>query len=199
MQAHLSASSQNEFICLCAEYVRSRVLDKIDDAKYIVDGTPDSTHVEQTTFKIHYLTKELETFVVQERFLTFVDRCKRTGLEISMLILETSKQFGISLADCLGQGYENAANMSGKYNGAQQHILAENHLCLYSPCACHSLNLGADSAACCKEAVTFFGMVQTVYNLFPSSPQRWSILRENIGSSLHGLSGTRWTDRVASV
>ena len=47
--------------------------------------------------------------------------------------------------------------------------------------------------------MTFFGMVQTVYNLFSSSPQRWSILRENIGPSLHGLSGTRWTDRVASV
>ena len=178
-------------------------MDEIDDAKYysiIVDGTPDSSHVEQTTFIIRYLTTELETFVVHERFLTFVDCCKKTGLEISMLILETLKEFGIPLADCRGQGYDNAANMSGKYNGAQQHILAENPLWLYSPCACHSLNLcGADSAACCKEAVTFFGMLQTVYNLFSSSPQRWSILRENIGSSLHGLSGTRLTDRVASV
>ena len=70
---------QNEFIGLCAEYVRSRVLGQIDDAKcysIIVDGTPDSSHVEQTSFMIRYLTKELETFVVQERFLTFVDCCK---------------------------------------------------------------------------------------------------------------------------
>ena len=58
---------------------------------------------------------------------------------------------------------------------------------------------GADSAISCTEAVTFFGMVQTVYNLFSSSPQRWKILLSHIGSSLHGLSGTRWTDRVASV
>ena len=117
-----------------------------------------------------------------------------------MLIFETLKQFGIPLADCRGQGYDNAANMSGKYYGAQQYILAENPLWLYTPCACHSLNpCGADPAACCKEPVTFFGMVQTVYNLFSSSPQRWSILRGNIGSSLHGLSSTRWTDRVASV
>ena len=87
---------------------------------------------------------------MQERFLTFVDCCKKIGLEISMLILETLKKFGIPLADCRGQGYDNAANMSGKYNGAQQHILAENPLCLYSPCACQSLNhCGADSAACC--------------------------------------------------
>ena len=49
------------------------------------------------------------------------------------------------------------------------------------------------------EAVTYFGMVQTIYNLFSSSPQRWQILQRNITCSLHGLSGTRWTDRVASV
>ena len=42
-------------------------------------------------------------------------------------------------------------------------------------------------------------MVQTIYNLFSSSPQRWQILQRNIACSLHGLSGTRWTDRVASV
>ena len=45
----------------------------------------------------------------------------------------------------------------------------------------------------------FFGIVQTVYNLFASSPQRWDILQRRNGGSLHGLSGTRWTDRVASV
>ena len=204
LQAHyLSASSQNEFIGLCAEYVRSHVLDEIEDGKYfsiMVDATPDSSHVEQTTFIIRYLTQEVEEYSIKERFLTFVDCCQKTGAQIARLILDTLKKFGIPVAHCRGQGYDNAANMSGKYNGAQQHIFAENLLCLYSPCACHSLNLcGADAAACCKEAVTFFGMVQTVYNLFSSSPQRWSILQESIGSSLHGLSGTRWTDRVASV
>ena len=132
--------------------------------------------------------------------MTFVDCCKKTGVQIAMLILETLKQFGIQVADCHGQGYDNITNMSGKYNGAQQHILAENHLCLYSPCPCYSLNLcGADCAACSNKAVRFFRMVQTVYNLFSSSPQRWLILQGSIGCSLHGLSGTRWTDREASV
>ena len=160
----------------------------------MVDATPDSSHVEQTIFIIRYLTRELQELTIQVRFLTFADCCKKTGVQIAKLILETLKQFGIPVADCLGQGYDNAANMSGKDNGAQQHIFAENPLCLYPPCAYHSLNLcGADFAPCYKGAVTFFGMVQAVYNLFYSSPQR------SIGSSLHGLSGTRWTDRVASV
>jgi len=77
-------------------------LDEIDDAKYysiMVDATLDSSNVEQTTFIIRYLKRELQEFFVQKRFFTFVDCCKKTGLEIAMLILETLKQFGIPLAD----------------------------------------------------------------------------------------------------
>lgn len=58
---------------------------------------------------------------------------------------------------------------------------------------------GVDAAACCKHAITYFGVVQTVYNLFSSSPHRWEILLDELGGTLNGLSGTRWTDRVASV
>ena len=107
---------------------------------------------------------------------------------------------GINFSNCRGQGYDNGSNMSGKYNGAQSHILQKHNLCIFSPCGCHSLNLvGQDSAAICTDAVTFFGTVQTIYNLFSCSPKRWEILTDNIGCSLHCLSGTRWTDRVDSV
>ena len=102
--------------------------------------------------------------------------------------------------DCRGQGYDNARNMSGCYNGTQFHLKEENSLCLFSPCACHSLNLcGVDSACACNEAVTFFGMVQKIYNCFSSSPRRWEILTGHIGASLHGLSETRWTARITSI
>ena len=204
LHAHyLSPESQNEFISLCAARVRKYILDERELAKYysiMVDATPDSSHIEQTTFILRFLTKDNECYEVNERFLAFADCCQKTGIEIANLILETLKEYGISIDDCRGQGYDNAANMSGKYNGVQQHISSVNPLCLYSPCGCHSLNLcGVDSASSCIEAVTYFGMVQTIYNLFSSSPQRWQILQRNISCSLHGLSGTRWTDRVASV
>ena len=132
--------------------------------------------------------------------MNIVDCCEKTGAEIATLIVNTLKEFEIPLSDCRGQGYDNAANMSGKYNGTQKRILDLNSLCLFSPCSCHSLNLcGADSAASCPHAITFFGMVGAIYNLFSCSPKRWSILQENIGSSLHGLSGTRWSALVNSV
>ena len=127
----------------------------------MVDATLDSRHMEQTTFIVRYLTRESESYMVQERFLVFIDCCQKAEIEIANLILETLKGFGISIADCRGQGYDNAADMSGKYNGAQKHInSAINNLCLYSPCGCHSLNLWrAFSGSSCTEAVTYFGMV----------------------------------------
>lgn len=32
-----------------------------------------------------------------------------------------------------------------------------------------------------------------------ASPQRWEVLKENIGSSLHSMPDTRWSARVDSV
>ena len=67
-------------------------------------------------------------------------------------------------------------------------------------CGCHNLNLcGVHSAECCPQVITFFGVVQKLYNLFSSSPQRWEILTSSVGCSLHNPSETRWSARVDSV
>ena len=117
-------------------------------------------------FLTRYLTNDGEIFTVQERYLAFVDCFKKSGLEVANLIFKTLEKYGIPIADCRGQGYDNAANMPGRYTGAQQHVNLVN---------------------------------PDIYNLFPCSPRRWDILLSHVGSSLHGLSCTKWTDRVASV
>ena len=181
---YLSKESQNEFISTCAELVRKAVLEEREKAKYfsiMLDATPDAAHVEQTTFILRYVLKETGSYMIHERFLKYVDLNEKTGIEIANMILETLQDQEIKFSDCRGQGYDNGSNISGKYNGAQSHLLRQNKLCVFSPCACHSLNLvGQDSAEICAEAVTFFGVVQTVYNLFSSSPKRWEILTSKI-------------------
>jgi len=42
-------------------------------------------------------------------------------------------------------------------------------------------------------------MVQKLYVFFSASPQRWEILQKQLGSSLHGMSGTRWSERVTAI
>ena len=165
MQAHyLSPQSQNEFIKVCAPRVKDLILEEGASAKYfsvIVDGTRDSSHIEQTTFILRYLKRHDDTFLIEERFLVFFDCCNKTGVAIALMILNVLKKMAYLFSECRGQGYDNAANMSGKDNGVQTLISSVNPLSLYSSCACISLNLcGADTAESCMEAATFFGFVQ---------------------------------------
>lgn len=66
----------------------------------------------------------------------------------------------------------------------------------------HSLNLvGACAAECCLEAVSFFGFIQSLYNFFSASTQRWEILTTHLtkcrrGLTLKSLSATRWSARA---
>ncbi|XP_047139494.1 zinc finger MYM-type protein 1-like [Hydra vulgaris] len=202
---YLSPEIQNEFIECCAKKVLDVILSEQEAAKYysiLVDITPDSAYMEQTVFILRYvyLNEENNFYEVQQRFLEFVDCNQKTGKTIAELICSVIKKHNIPMIDCRGQGYDNGNNMSGRYKGAQAEIIKENQLAIYSPCACHSLNLcGVHAAECCAEVINFFGVVQKTYNLFSSSPQIWQILKENIGCSLHSMSDTRWSARIESV
>ena len=61
LQVHyLSNESQNEFIAEWSNLVKLHVFEERKSAKYyaiIVDFTPDSSHVEQTTFLLRYLDR----------------------------------------------------------------------------------------------------------------------------------------------
>ncbi|XP_065658227.1 zinc finger MYM-type protein 1-like [Hydra vulgaris] len=206
LQAHyLSNRSQNEFIGLCAAEVRRQIIEECKSAKYfsiMVDATPDVSHTEQSSFVIRYVhEKEPGKFLIEERFLIFADCAKKTGSDIAELILETLETLKICFEDCRGQGYDNGVNISGKYKGVQAILQKKNPLSVFSPCGCHSLNLcGQNAASSCTDAETFFGTVKTVYTIFSASPQRWEILQKRLhGVSLHGQSGTRWTERLDSI
>ena len=153
MSAHyLSSDSQNELISACANQVQVAILDELRFAKYfsiIVDATPDSSHTEQTTFILRYVSMPQDNicYEIHERFLSFVDCSQKTGTAIADLIKRVLEDNGIPISNCRGQGYDNSSNMAGKYNGTQSHILQVNPLAFWPPCACHSLNLCGSQAA----------------------------------------------------
>ena len=204
LQAHyLSYDSQNEFIEVCSNRVIEKILEERKNSKYfsiLVDGTPDASHFDQLTFILRYVLESGNEFRVIERFLSLVKSTNKTGKGISDVIVEKLNKFKIPIKDCRGQGYDNGANMAGIYNGVQALIKEINPFALYSNCGAHSLNLcGVNAAECCPTVITFFRIVQKVYNFFSKSTQRWEILIHTVGCSLHKLSDTRWSARVDSV
>ena len=91
--------------------------------------------------------------------------------------MDTLEEHAIPLNDCRTQAYDSAGNMVGKYNGNQVEILEQCSMAIFSPCSCHTLNLCRNNAAeCLPEAITYFGTVQIIYNLFSSSPKQWELL-----------------------
>ena len=100
----------------------------------------DSSHIEQTTFLLRYLVCHESQFKIVERFLKFVDCSDKAGSDIAQMNTKTLESHAIPLADCRTQGYDNAANMSGKYNGAQAIIKEECPTAIFSPCGYHTLN-----------------------------------------------------------
>ncbi|MCY3927482.1 MAG: DUF4371 domain-containing protein [Acidobacteria bacterium] len=204
MQAHyLSWGSQNEFIQICAQLVKSKIVEEVTNAIYysiIVDGTPDASHTEQITFILRYVHFVDHSWKIEERFLQYQDCEKKKGCDIAELICQVLEENKICLKNCRGQGYDNGANMSGVYKGVQAIILQKNSCAVYSPCSAHSLNLcGVHAVESSNKIKSFLGNIQKLFNLFSSSPARWKILQDTASVSLHRLSDTRWSARIDAI
>jgi hypothetical protein len=117
--SYISSTTCDEFIELMTSHVKKTILDELKIAKYFsfsVDSTPDITHVDQLTFTIRYVSAN---GVPVERFLQFVPIASHTGESLYNVIKTTFQEVEIPMADCVGQTYDNASNMSGIYNGVQ--------------------------------------------------------------------------------
>jgi len=176
--SYLSSTTVEELIRLMAKKVHSKIISEISEAKYFsvsVDSTPDLSHVDQLTVIVRYLRQGEPV----ERFLTFLQLENHKAETLAVNLLQYLDNESINFADCRGQTYDNASDMSGRYGGMQAYLTNVNLLAFYIPCMAHSLNLvGVCAVDCCKDAVSFFGFVQNLYTLFSASTRRWAILKE---------------------
>jgi len=199
--SYLSANICNEFINIMGRQVLNKILSELKVAKYYsisVDSTPDLSHIDQMTFIIRYVNEDTPV----ERFLEFIPIDEHGSEYLFKVILSFLEKNQISLNNCRGQSYDNAANMSGQYAGLQARIKEKCNFAVFIPCAAHSLNLvGVRAAECVTEAVSYFQFVQKLYNFFSSSTYRWNIMKKCLGSHyvLKSLSETRWSARADAV
>ena len=106
MEAHyLSPENQNEFIDACGKLVQQKIIAEVLSAKYysiIVDATPDSAHIEQTTFCFGLLKMWMVFGKFKNGFCFLLTAIKKRGLisQISYLrsLLIITCQFLIVVA-----------------------------------------------------------------------------------------------------
>ncbi|KAG8175346.1 hypothetical protein JTE90_027047 [Oedothorax gibbosus] len=202
---YLSSTIVSELVAIMSRKVLEVIIQQVHQAKYfglIVDSTPDISHIDQLAIVLRYVDTDGDAV---ERFLTFHAIHNHTSSHLHDVIVEYLKSLNIDLKYCRGQSYDNASNMSGKYSGLQARLKEDNHLIEYVPCSAHSLNLvGTNAAECCSSAVSFFGIVQTLYNFFSGSTHRWELLKEQMKNetrpiTLKSTSTTRWSANADAV
>jgi len=175
----MSSTTYEEFVNLMAENVKSTIVSEVKDAKYFsfsVDSTPDVSNVDQLTFTLRYVLNDGHPV---ERILAFIPITSHNGRNLYQEITETFWKYDINIDNCVGQTSDNAANMSGKYNGVQALIKEVNRCAVYVPCIAHSLNLsGVCAASSCTDATVFFAFVQNIYVFLSASIHRWKAMKD---------------------
>lgn len=202
--SYLSPDIQNEFIEILGSSVRSSIIDSVKQAKYFTimfDSTPDLSHVDQMSQILRYVYIDEGEVEVKESFVDFFRLDGKTAQALTDKILSKLQEDGLNLADCRGQGYDNAATMAGIHAGVKQRILQLNPKAMFIPCTNHSLNLaGVHAAASAVNAVTFFGTVEKLYTFLSSSTHRWDILHKHVpAKKVKRVCETRWSSKHDAV
>ena len=201
--SYLSKTIYEELIEQVAVKVRNTIINEVKAAGYYsisVDSTPDCAHIDQLSIVLRYVSPS--DFLPVERFIGFINPLSHKGEELANILQFLVNKCGLSILRCRGQSYDNAANMSGKYNGMQKKILEHCKYATYIPCTAHSLNLvGRSAVDSCVFAVNFFSNVQAVYRFFVSSTHRWNVLKQNTKDKnvVKSLSETRWEAHAAAT
>jgi len=201
---YLSNRVQNEIIDLLGETIKKKIISEIKDAKYftiMLDSTPDIGHEEQVSEILRYThIDENRKVEIKEVFLGFFQIDKKDSGSLVNKILEKLEQDEISITDCRGQTYDNAAVMAGVRGGVQQKILEVNPKAVFVNCENHSLNLACVHASSVHSAVvTFFGLLDKLFSFFSSSTSRWGVLKSFISRTVKRQCQTRWSSRYDAV
>lgn len=100
-----------------------------------VDSKPNMSHMNQKAFVFRFVS---ETGKVTERFIGFESIYSHTGSSLADCVIMMVSNLGLDLSNCHGQAYDNASNMSGRYDGLRAQLKKNNPLIHSIPCTAHS-------------------------------------------------------------
>jgi len=134
----------------------------------ISDGTQDTSKLEACCVIIRYI--EVDGLGVPrpvERTIGVFTTGETDGETLSKKILSQLSQYGVLTESIIGQSYDGAGNMSGKYTGLKTRIQQVQPKALYIWCKAHRLNLVIEATVCCcPEIRNAVGILQELHNFF---------------------------------
>lgn len=164
-----------------------------------MDGTQDIQGKEQVSICLRYVDQDL---VLQEVFVGLYEVLGTTVEQMANLAIDVLLRLNIPISGLRGQTYDGAANMAGKFSGAQAVLKREQPLALYGA---HCVNLITQSA--CSASTLLRDTLQWVHELGTLSNQSGKfkgVLASHLTSegptkTVKALCPTRWTVRGQAV
>nr|CAI5854385.1 unnamed protein product [Callosobruchus analis] len=136
---YLSPTIQNEIISLLGTTVRNNIISENKKAPFltiILDTTQDLSKIDQLSVVFRYISATENDDNSFLGFIAVID-CSAAGLKT--VILNLTKEYGIDLTKCRGQGCDGANVMSGVYGRLQTLIKEHAPNADYVHCAAHAL------------------------------------------------------------
>lgn len=156
---YVSPKVQNDVIEIAGTVISEAIVAEVNESPYfsiLADETTDIAGIEQMTFCVRYLKKD----IITEAFLKFVPVHDTSGEALANTIIQTMKGLKLDTSKLRGQGYDGASNMSGKYKGVKTRISEQYPLAQYTHCCSHALNLVVMSSCDLKPIKNMIGTIK---------------------------------------
>ena len=209
---YISPSIVNEIIVLMGQVVLRDILEEIRGATWfslIVDEATDVAHNEQLSLSIRWVDHH---YTIHEDTLGLVQLENTKANTLYSVIKDILIRCSLPIAQCRGQAFDGASNMSGIRNGVQALVKQVASQALYVHCLAHSLNLCIQEVSKkCDLVRNVMELIYELVQLIKFSPKRQAIfdhLRKDVAlqtggevlaPSLRTLCPTRWTVRGGSI
>ncbi|XP_042423505.1 uncharacterized protein LOC122011146 [Zingiber officinale] len=128
-----SPDIQQDIIRSIAYLTTNSILEDLGDELFtiLVDEARDVSVKEQMTVALRFVD---ERGNIVERFLGIIHVSNTTALSLKTAIDSLLCQYGLSISNLRGQGYNGASNMRGEPNGLKSLIMMENKFAYYVHC-----------------------------------------------------------------
>ncbi|XP_072391085.1 52 kDa repressor of the inhibitor of the protein kinase-like [Diabrotica undecimpunctata] len=205
---YTSSVIQNEIIDLCGNAVQEQIINRVKQSGFfavLADETQDISRHQQLSLCLRYVDCSSGKALIREDFIEFIHVDEVTGLALATTIIDKLKSFGLDLENLVGQGYDGAAVMSGRFKGVRTIIMDKYPRALFVHCVAHTLNLVLGHSCEIPAIRNCIGTIKSIINFFRQSALRDGLLKRTADeieaphSMLISLCETRWTEKHTAV
>ena len=176
----------------------TQLLDEQRTCSVISDGTQDESKMEAQAVIVRYVEVNEGLCRPVERLLDVFTTGDTSAESLCRSIVNSLNNANVSLEFIVGQSYDGASNMRGKYSGLRTRMLQYANRAHFVWCHAHRLNLVIESMlGCCTDIRKALGLMQELYNFF-NTHRRHAVLIKLQETDAHKRTLKRVSDTTRS-